>query len=43
VHATGVGLLLWGSQLENPHRPRINTGKAGTLFAKLRTWYRGEF
>ena len=43
VHATGVGLLLWGSQLENPHRPRINTGKAGTLFAKLKNWYRGEF
>ena len=38
VHATGVGLLLWGSQLEHPHRPRINTGKAGTLFSKLKTW-----
>jgi cell division protein FtsA len=43
VHATGVGLLLWGSQLEHPHRPRINTGKAGTLFGKLSKWYRGEF
>jgi cell division protein FtsA len=43
VNATGVGLLLWGSQLEHPQRPRINTGKAGTLFDKLRTWYRGEF
>ena len=43
VHATGVGLLLWGSQLEHPHRPRINTGKAGTIFNKLRNWYRGEF
>ena len=41
--ATGVGLLLYGSQLEHPNRPRINTGKAGTLFTKLRTWYRGEF
>ena len=43
VHATGVGLLLWGSQLEHPRRPRINTGKAGTLFSKLPNWYRGEF
>ncbi len=43
VHATGVGLLLWGAQSENPRRPGINTGKAGTLFSKLRTWFRGEF
>jgi cell division protein FtsA len=43
VHATGVGLLLWGSVLENPHRPSLAHGKAGTLLSKLRNWYRGEF
>ena len=43
VHATGVGLLLWGSQIEHPRRPSIPTGRAGTFFNKLRNWYRGEF
>ena len=43
VHATGVGLLLWGARLENPRRPGINTGKAGSLFTKLRSWFRGQF
>jgi cell division protein FtsA len=43
VHATGVGLLLWGSQIEHPRRPVVPTGRVGTLWTKLRTWYRGEF
>jgi cell division protein FtsA len=43
VHATGVGLLLWGSQVEHPRRPALSAGKAGSLFNRLRTWYRGEF
>jgi cell division protein FtsA len=43
VHATGVGLLLMGSQIENPRRPVLPTGRAGTFFNKLRNWYRGEF
>ncbi|MGH8104763.1 MAG: cell division FtsA domain-containing protein, partial [Arenimonas sp.] len=43
VHATGAGLLLWGSASENPRRPSLSSSKAGTLFSKLRTWYRGEF
>ncbi len=43
VHATGVGLLLWGSQIEHPRRPALPTGRAGTFFNKLRNWYRGEF
>ena len=43
VHATGVGLLLMGSQIENPRRPTISAGRAGTLFGKLKSWYRGEF
>jgi len=43
VHATGVGLLLWGSQLENPRRPRASSGKVGSLLGRLKNWYRGEF
>ena len=43
VHATGVGLLLMGSQIEHPRRPSLPTGKAGSWFKKLQNWYRGEF
>ena len=43
VHATGVGLLLMGSQIENPRRPMLPTGRAGGLFSRLKNWYRGEF
>ena len=43
VHATGVGLLLWGSQIEHPRRPVVPTGKVGTWVSKVRNWYRGEF
>jgi cell division protein FtsA len=43
VHATGVGLLLMGSQIENPRRPSLPTGKAGSLLKKVSTWFRGEF
>jgi cell division protein FtsA len=43
VHATGVGLLLFGAENERPRRPRLSAGRAGGLLQKLRTWYRGEF
>jgi cell division protein FtsA len=43
VHATGVGLLLMGSQIENPRRSMLPAGKVGGLFGKLSKWYRGEF
>jgi cell division protein FtsA len=43
VHATGVGLLLWGSQIEHPRRPSLAAGKAGSFLSRLKTWYRGEF
>ncbi len=43
VHATGVGLLLWGSQIENPRRPVVAAGKVGNLISKMRSWYRGQF
>ena len=43
VHATGVGLLLMGSQIEHPRRPMIPSGRAGGIFSRLKDWYRGEF
>jgi cell division protein FtsA len=44
VHATGVGLLLMGSQIEHPRRSSvIPTGRAGSFFNKIKNWYRGEF
>ena len=43
VHATGVGLLLMGSQIENPRRSRVPAGKVGGLYGKLSKWLRGEF
>src|SRR3546814_5383482 len=42
VHASGVGLLLMGSQIDHPRRPVIPTGRAGSLLNKLKTWYRGD-
>lgn len=43
VHATGVGLLLMGSQIENPRRSMVPTGKVGGLLGRLSKWFRGEF
>jgi cell division protein FtsA len=35
VHATGVGLLLWGSQIEHPRRPASAPGRVGTFWSKV--------
>jgi cell division protein FtsA len=43
VHATGVGLLLFGSQQENPRRAPVVPGKVGSLLGRLKTWFKGEF
>ena len=43
VHATGVGLLLMGSQIEHPRRPVIPAGRAMGALNKLRNWFKGEF
>jgi len=43
VHATGVGLLLMGGQLEHPRRPALSSGRSGSWFRKLKTWFNGEF
>jgi len=43
VHATGVGLLLMGSQIENPRRSMVPAGKVGGMLGKLSKWFRGEF
>ena len=43
VHASGVGLLLMGSQIEHPRRPSLPSGRAGSFFKKIFKWYGGEF
>ncbi|HSD15678.1 MAG TPA: cell division protein FtsA [Thermomonas sp.] len=43
VHATGVGLLLMGSQIENPRRPQLRDGRAFSWMDKVKNWYRGQF
>ena len=43
VHATGVGLLLWGRSLEAGPRPSLNAGRAGVAFTRFRNWFRGAF
>ena len=43
VHATGVGLLLMGAQMEYPKRPTLPSGKAGSVLGKAVKWFRGAF
>lgn len=42
-YATGVGLLLWGCQQEQRRRPVLGAGRSGSLWSRIRNWYRGEF
>ena len=43
VHATGVGLLLMGAQMESPKRPSLPVGKVGGVVDRFFKWFRGEF
>jgi len=43
IHATGIGLLLMGSQIEHPHRPGLSSSRPGKWFRKLKTWFEGHF
>jgi len=43
VHATGVGLLLWGRQLEVGSRSGTAANQAGLAFDRLRGWFRSAF
>ena len=42
IHATGVGLLLYGSQAD-PGKALLTTGGGDTFFDRVRSWFRGEF
>jgi len=41
--ATAAGLLLLGSQIEQPLRPVRLGGRASKWFDRLKNWFRGEF
>jgi cell division protein FtsA len=42
IHATGVGLLLYGNQAASG-RSLLPTGGGDTIFDRVRSWFRGEF
>jgi len=42
IHATGVGLLLYGNQADS-NRNRLAPGGGETFFDRIRSWFRGEF
>ena len=42
-YATGAGLLLWGSRAATQRLPSLVGGHVGSVWARLRNWYRGEF
>jgi cell division protein FtsA len=42
IHATGVGLLLYGSRADYSRTGLINTG-GDTIVDRVRSWFRGEF
>jgi len=42
IHATGVGLLLYGNQADSG-LALLATGGGDTFFDRVRSWFRGEF
>jgi len=42
VHATGVGLLLYGSQADSSRKAGPSGGGDG-LLSRIQSWFRGEF
>jgi cell division protein FtsA len=42
IHATGVGLLLYGNRADSSRAPLL-TGGGDTFFDRVRSWFRGEF
>jgi len=42
IHATGVGLLLYGSQADS-NRSLLKAGGGDSFFDRVRSWFRGEF
>lgn len=43
LHATGVGLLLYGAERDSPRRTIAVPGKVGSVLGRLRNWFKGEF
>jgi cell division protein FtsA len=43
VHATGVGLLIYGSQVESAGRRFDGRSDGMSLVERIKTWFRGEF
>jgi cell division protein FtsA len=42
THATGVGLLLYGSRTEGSRSSLISRGREG-IWSRIKSWFQGEF
>jgi cell division protein FtsA len=42
IHATGVGLLLYGARADST-RSMIHLGAGESFFDRVKSWFRGEF
>ncbi|NEZ04755.1 cell division protein FtsA [Wenzhouxiangella sp. XN201] len=42
IHATGVGLLIYGSRMDTPRRTGLARG-GESLWNRIRNWFQGEF
>lgn len=43
IYSTAIGLLMWGSQMEQPRRMTPVGEKMGGLFSRVKRWFHGEF
>ena len=43
IHATGVGLLLRGSQIDRPRGTGLGRSSSGGMLSRLKHWFQGEF
>lgn len=43
IHSTGVGLLMYASEVEKTGGEGFNASKGGELFSRMKAWFQGNF
>jgi cell division protein FtsA len=43
IHATGVGLLLFGNQEMLENHPAAKSGDGKSMLARMKSWFQGNF
>jgi cell division protein FtsA len=43
IHATGVGLLLFGNEEEGVHSEEQNNSGIKSMLARMKSWFQGNF